>query len=1152
MRKFFFYHFSGQVFNFFPCCLFFLLSFSFINTHQLVAQNEFPMAVEFAEMDIECGETYSLSVLIPGGYGASSGEEPILTLSFGVLWDPDLFEYQGHDLVLDDSDDDIEVFILIAEEEGELSFSFSDFRTEDFQAIGTTFSEDEVILTIDLMALKSPASTEIVIDKPLNTTPPGALEVMDVNFDDLDFNLSDLLQLEIESAFELDVVSDVNTCVDAAFPLTVEYELTEGSGENSYDIIFDQSAINAGWENVEGESIVIPGGISVEIPVNIDAGVYNATLFVGEGDCKSEGQSFIINVSDCIFTLDASFVGNPEDLDCGETYTLEIRVPEGYGINPGENNILSLDYGVLWDAGLFDYESHSVELDDSDPDIIISTAVEQTQGELSFSFQDNRAVGFNLMGSQFSAGELLLTIELTALSSNQSTAVEIGQALNTVPAGALAATDIGFNDLTLDFSDAEVDLVSEFGLASIDDFSTCWSNTPHVLEYSLIEGSDETHYSLIFEQDGLDAGFVNAEEAAISISGEIEIPLPENEVGTFLATLFIGENSCLSAGQEFEITLQNCLVTNVTKGVVYPTIQDAIDASDDNDVITVGTGVFEENIVIDVAGLTLTNASEPVIDGGGNGIVVLITKDNVTFEGFTVQNGGNNPMEDALIGLNNVNGVTINNNTIEDGAVGVAVVQGSGNIVTNNTISDAEMGIVIQQSTNNNIGIEADDLTAGGNTISDISVRGIALSFASNNTIAHNVIDIFDAYGIQLAEESDNNQILSNSISTGVFFDSGGSPECGERGHGIIFFGKEGSAEYSGENNLIKGNTIIVDSDICFKYGITLRDGANGNSIEQNSITATYGGIFAGKYEGSTELITQLNVEENIIVAPLGIEIEEDVDGVTAVNNSITGTTAFAISNNSGNVIDATCNWYGTTDFATIQANLDGEINFLPFLSSGDDSGSASPGFSPEGDCDSGVFNVSGAVFWVSDQTETVNDVEVNVTGDATESDNTASAGTFEFVLPQDGNYTITPTKTGVLLNGADIADAQAIQQHVTFINPFTDPYQLIAADVSGDDVISTFDALIIAQSIIGNQFAIDLFDPSWRFVPADYVFPDPLNPWSFPETIEITDLQTDLEEVDFIGIKIGDVTGDADPSDLLPQIPTRDLQEKLVWQVSD
>src|SRR5208337_4569614 len=46
----------------------------------------------------------------------------------------------------------------------------------------------------------------------------------------------------------------------------------------------------------------------------------------------------------------------------------------------------------------------------------------------------------------------------------------------------------------------------------------------------------------------------------------------------------------------------------------------------------------------------------------------------------------------------------------------------------------------------------------------------------------------------------------------------------------------------------------------------------------------------------------------------------------------------------------------------------------------------------------------------------------------------------------------------------------------------------------------------------------------SWRFVPADYVFPDPTNPWGAPSQRWYTNRVADVTNGDFIAIRLGDV----------------------------
>lgn len=201
-------------------------------------------------------------------------------------------------------------------------------------------------------------------------------------------------------------------------------------------------------------------------------------------------------------------------------------------------------------------------------------------------------------------------------------------------------------------------------------------------------------------------------------------------------------------------------------------------------------------------------------------------------------------------------------------------------------------------------------------------------------------------------------------------------------------------------------------------------------------------------------------------------------------------------------------------------------------------------------------FDVQGTVVWVDDNEVGIPTTDLEITGTMFRESITTNNGVFEFRLSQAGDFTITPTRIAAPLDGGvDIADIQAIQQHVTFLNRFTSPYRLIAADVSGDDVISTFDAALIGQSILNNTSATALFteNESWRFVPADYIFSDPENPWGYPQSIVINNLQADSLNVNFIGIKVGDVNALSNPSPgMRPNIPTRDLQDNLSWRLTD
>ena len=74
----------------------------------------------------------------------------------------------------------------------------------------------------------------------------------------------------------------------------------------------------------------------------------------------------------------------------------------------------------------------------------------------------------------------------------------------------------------------------------------------------------------------------------------------------------------------------------------YSTIQEAIDAAKDGDVIIVRDGVYYENLVINKS-IILKSENGPencTIDGNNSGDVIVIVVNGVTIEGFTVRGSG--------------------------------------------------------------------------------------------------------------------------------------------------------------------------------------------------------------------------------------------------------------------------------------------------------------------------------------------------------------------------------------------------------------------------------------------------------------------------------------------------------------------------------
>jgi len=154
--------------------------------------------------------------------------------------------------------------------------------------------------------------------------------------------------------------------------------------------------------------------------------------------------------------------------------------------------------------------------------------------------------------------------------------------------------------------------------------------------------------------------------------------------------------------------------------------------------------------------------------------------------------------------------------------------------------------------------------------------------------------------------------------------------------------------------------------------------------------------------------------------------------------------------------------------------------------------------------------------------------------------------------LPADEDYNIKPTKYDNPRNGVSTFDIVQIRKHILGIELLDSPYKLIAGDVNGSGNLSALDIVQIRNLILWNVDEFPNGMPSWRFVDANFVFSNPNNPFedNFSEEKNIQDLATDLDDLDFVAIKLGDVTGNASPN--VSMTETRDAKKELAFITKD
>ncbi|MCB9326661.1 MAG: T9SS type A sorting domain-containing protein [Lewinellaceae bacterium] len=187
-----------------------------------------------------------------------------------------------------------------------------------------------------------------------------------------------------------------------------------------------------------------------------------------------------------------------------------------------------------------------------------------------------------------------------------------------------------------------------------------------------------------------------------------------------------------------------------------------------------------------------------------------------------------------------------------------------------------------------------------------------------------------------------------------------------------------------------------------------------------------------------------------------------------------------------------------------------------------------------------------------TEESEGVEGAEVILSGNTSFSETTLSTGNYVFDVVENGyDYTVTPHLDINPLNGVTTFDLVLATKHILGVQLLDSPYKMIAADVNSSGSITTADMIQLRKLILGIYTDFPN-NTSWRFVDADYVFPDPSNPWyeEFPESRNISDLSANMMAEDFIAAKIGDVNGTATPN--LTSVEERNVNGLFTIQTQD
>jgi hypothetical protein len=245
-----------------------------------------------------------------------------------------------------------------------------------------------------------------------------------------------------------------------------------------------------------------------------------------------------------------------------------------------------------------------------------------------------------------------------------------------------------------------------------------------------------------------------------------------------------------------------------------------------------------------------------------------------------------------------------------------------------------------------------------------------------------------------------------------------------------------------------------------------------------------------------------------------------DFNFASSDNCTATGDLSYAFSSDIENtVMTVTCDNLGANTVEMWVFDADGQTDFCVVTLTVQNNNGA--------DCGTGTLTVSGAIH--TEDADAVSEVEVEVNGGlfATSTD---ADGLFTFDLAQGGDYTVAPSYDVNVANGVTTFDIVKITRHILGIESLDSAYKVIAADANNSASVTTLDIVSIRKVILQIEDAFSN-NTSWRFVDAAYTFADPMNPWGFAEVVNINNLEADALSTDFVAVKVGDVTGDAQTS---------------------
>jgi nitrous oxidase accessory protein len=338
-------------------------------------------------------------------------------------------------------------------------------------------------------------------------------------------------------------------------------------------------------------------------------------------------------------------------------------------------------------------------------------------------------------------------------------------------------------------------------------------------------------------------------------------------------------------------------IIRVGKQQAFTSIQKAIDASANGDMVLVEAGTYKERGIVISRSIYLKGISFPVLDGEKKYEVIAVKASNVTVEGFKIVHSGNSSIQDiAGIKIYNSSNVIVRGNILDDTFFGIYTQQGSNCTVEKNDITS--YGKEELQSGNGIHCWKSDSMKIIGNNITGHR-DGIYFEFVTNSMVWRNNSHKNIRYGLHFMF-SHNDSYVTN------IFANNGAGVAVMYSHGVKMF-----------HNFFEENW----GDAA--YGLLLKE-ISDSYIDGNYFTRNTSGIYM---EGASRIHIQKNLFKS---NGWGMKIQASCMDITVEHNNFIANT-FDVGTNGELVLNTFNNNYWDK-YEGYDLNKDklGDIPFRP------------------------------------------------------------------------------------------------------------------------------------------------------------------------------------------------------------------------------